>query len=139
MVNSLNLTLSLKNPKLTDLADVCSSEQDTICCIDSACSIHITVQKDLLRDLKLALNVAYLTYQNNSNSHIEGYGILTNGNFFMSNVAYMAALKHNLIYVSQLANANRSDNRSEFTNATIEKFLINKGIEHNLSVPHSPK
>lgn len=33
----------------------------------------------------------------------------------------------------------RSDNGSEFTNSTIEKFLTNKGIEHNFSAPYTPQ
>ncbi|KAL7596883.1 hypothetical protein Lser_V15G29809 [Lactuca serriola] len=64
-------------------------------------------EKDFLQDLKLSPNVGYITYGNNSNSPIRGYGILTNGNFSISNVAYVANLKHNLISVSQLTNSNR--------------------------------
>lgn len=33
----------------------------------------------------------------------------------------------------------RSENGSEFTNSTIEKFLTEKGIDHNLSAPYTPQ
>ncbi|XP_052626968.1 uncharacterized protein LOC128133534 [Lactuca sativa] len=84
-----------------------ASEQETIWYIDSPCSMHMTGQKDLLRNLKLSSNDGYVTYGNNSNSQIPGYGILKNGNFSISNVAYVADLKNNLISVAQLTNANR--------------------------------
>lgn len=32
----------------------------------------------------------------------------------------------------------RSDNGTEFTNVTIEKFLVDKGIEHNFLDPYTP-
>ena len=37
----------------------------------------------------------------------KGYGILTNGNFSISNVAYVSNLQHNLISLDQLTNANQ--------------------------------
>ena len=40
-------------------------------------------------------------------SQIRGYGVLTNGNLSVSNVAYKADLKHNMISVAQLTDANR--------------------------------
>lgn len=57
----------------------------------------MTRHKDFFRDLKLAPDDGYVTYSNNSNSQIRGSDVLTNGNFFVSNVAYGADLKHNLI------------------------------------------
>ena len=33
----------------------------------------------------------------------------------------------------------RSDNGSEFTNSTIEKFLTEKGIDHKFSAPYTPQ
>ena len=33
----------------------------------------------------------------------------------------------------------RSDNGSKFTNGTIEKFLPDKGIDHNFSAPYTPQ
>lgn len=33
----------------------------------------------------------------------------------------------------------RSDNGSEFTNGTIEKFLTEKGIDHNFPAPYTPQ
>ena len=67
--------------------------------------MHMMGQKDFLRDLKLSPNVGYVTYGNNSNSQIRVYGTLTNGNFSISNVAYVTDLKHNLISVSQLTDS----------------------------------
>lgn len=67
----------------------------------------MTGQKDFLRDLKLSLTVGYVIYGNNFKSQIHGYGILTNGNFSISNVAYVPNLKHNLISVAQLTDSNR--------------------------------
>ena len=69
--------------------------------------MHTTGNKYFMRYLKLSPSVGYLTYVNNSNSQIWGYGILINGNFSVSNVAYVADLKHNLISVAQLTDANR--------------------------------
>ena len=62
----------------------------------------MTRQKEFLRDLKLTPNAGYVTYGNNSNSQIRGYEILTNGNFSISNVAYVVDQKHNLISVGKL-------------------------------------
>ena len=69
--------------------------------------MHMTGHKDFLCDLKVSPNVRYVTYNNNSNSQIRGYGILTNGNFSISNATYVANLKHNLIRVAPLTDANR--------------------------------
>ena len=55
--------------------------------------MHMTGQKDFLRDLKLSRNAGYVMYGNNSNSQIRGYGTLTNGNFCISHVAYVVDLK----------------------------------------------
>ena len=33
----------------------------------------------------------------------------------------------------------RSDNGSEFTNVTMEKFVSEKGINHNFSAPYTPQ
>lgn len=64
-------------------------------------------QKYFLRDLKLTPNVGYVTYGNNSNSQIRGYGVLNNDNLSVYNVACVSDLKHNLISVAQLTDANR--------------------------------
>ena len=69
--------------------------------------MHTTGQKDFLRVLKLSPNSGYMMYGNNSNSQILGYGILTNGNFAISNVAYVVDLKHILISVAHLTDSNR--------------------------------
>lgn len=61
---------------------------------------------DFLCDLKLTPNASYVTYGKNTNSHIRGYGIHTNDNFFVSNIALVIDLKHNLISVAQLTDAN---------------------------------
>lgn len=51
--------------------------------------------------------IGYVTYDNNANSQIQGYDVLTNGNSFVLNVAYVADLKLDLISIPQLTNANR--------------------------------
>ena len=62
--------------------------------------MHMMGKKDFLRDLKLSPNAGYVTYGNNSNSQIQGYGILTIGHLFVSNLAYVADLKHNIVNVA---------------------------------------
>ena len=69
--------------------------------------MHMTGHKDFLHDLKLSPNAGYVTYDNNSNSQMWGYGNLANGNFSVYNVAYIADLKHNLISVAQLTDSNQ--------------------------------
>ncbi|KAI3780804.1 hypothetical protein L2E82_10795 [Cichorium intybus] len=44
----------------------------------------------------------YVTFGNDANDIIKGYGVLTNGNFTIQKVAYVLGLKHNLISVGQL-------------------------------------
>ena len=63
--------------------------------------------KGFFCDLKLVLNLGYVTSGNNSNSQIRGYGVLTNEKLSALDVAYVADLKHNLISVAQLTDANQ--------------------------------
>ena len=67
----------------------------------------MTGHQDFLRDLYLAFNVGYITYGNNSNYQFRGYGILTSGNLYVSNVEYVHDLMNNLINVTQLTDVNR--------------------------------
>lgn len=68
MVKSLFLTWILETPKLIDFACLYSSEQDTKWDIYSSCSMHMTGEKDFLRDLKLTPKAGYINYGNNTNS-----------------------------------------------------------------------
>ncbi|XP_023741280.1 uncharacterized protein LOC111889371 [Lactuca sativa] len=110
---------------------------------------NIIQQKDFLHDLKLARNAGYMTYDNNINSQIRGYGVLINRNFSVSNVAFTWVffpriksattteisnfIKGIEVLVKLHVRRLQSDNGSEFTNVTIEKFLFDKGIDHNFS------
>lgn len=49
-------------------------------------------------------NGGYVTFGNDENGVIKGYGFLTNGNFAVQRVAYVHGLKHNLINVAHLCN-----------------------------------
>lgn len=62
---------------------------------------------EFLLEYKLTPKGVFFTFGNNTNSTIRGYGILTNGNFTIHNVAYLTDLKHNLISVARLPNANQ--------------------------------
>ena len=70
--------------------------------IDSAYSRHMTGRLDYLRDFKPVSEGGFVTFRNDANGKIMGYGVLTNGNFTIRRVAYVHVLKHNLISVGQL-------------------------------------
>lgn len=55
----------------------------------------------------------HVTFRNNANGTIRGYGVLTTGNFSIQRVVYVEGLKHNLIGVGQLCKA---CHRVEFDN-----------------------
>lgn len=69
--------------------------------------MHMTGRKDFLRDLKLTPNIGFVTYGNKTNSQIRGYDILTNNIFYVYIVTYMTDLKHSVISVAQLTDANQ--------------------------------
>ncbi|KAI3494495.1 hypothetical protein L1887_40743 [Cichorium endivia] len=88
-------------------------EQDDKWLIDSACSMHMTGRLEFLRDYREVNFGGYVTFENDANGIIKGYGVLTNGNFTIQKVAYVLGLKHNLISVGQLVSTGL---RVEFDN-----------------------
>ncbi|KAI3510737.1 hypothetical protein L1887_17870 [Cichorium endivia] len=90
-----------------------TEEQDDKWLIDSACSMHMTGRLELLRDYREVNFGGYVTFGNDANDIIKGYGVLTNGNFTIQKVAYVLRLKHNLVSVGQLVSTGL---RVEFDN-----------------------
>ncbi|KAI3510684.1 hypothetical protein L1887_17816 [Cichorium endivia] len=76
--------------------------QDDEWLIDSACSMHMTGRLEFLRDYREVSFGGYVTFGNDANGIIKGYGVLTNGNFTIQKVPYVLRIKHNLINVGQL-------------------------------------
>lgn len=71
-----------------------------VCYINSTFSMHMTGKINFLHEYKLSPKGGYVTFRNNSNSIIQGYGILVIGIFTISNVSYVVGFKHNLISVA---------------------------------------
>ncbi|KAI3772163.1 hypothetical protein L6452_03343 [Arctium lappa] len=69
--------------------------------LDSGCSRHMTRNKELLSSFK-AKSGGAVTFGDNVQGQIKGYGELSRGNVLVSKVAYVDGLKHNLISISQL-------------------------------------
>ncbi|KAI3702156.1 hypothetical protein L6452_27882 [Arctium lappa] len=67
----------------------------------SGCSRHMTGDKELLSSFK-AKSGGAVTFGDNMQGQIKGYGELSRGNVSVSKVAYVDGLKHNLISISQL-------------------------------------
>ena len=72
--------------------------------LDSGCSKHMTGKQALL-DNYVATDGPTVVFGDNSTGQTEGYGSLTNGLVKLSKVAYVNGLKHNLISISQLCDA----------------------------------
>ena len=70
--------------------------------VASWCSCHMTGKKEELREFRCLKDGGRVKYGNNSIREIKGYGMITNGEFFIGKVAYMEGMQHNLISVSQL-------------------------------------
>ena len=62
----------------------------------------MTGRLEYLRDFRPICNGGNVTFGNNANGVIRGYGVLTTGNFSIQKVAYVEGLKHNLISVAQI-------------------------------------
>ncbi|KAI3523614.1 hypothetical protein L1887_01874 [Cichorium endivia] len=73
----------------------------------------MTERLEFLRDYGEVSFGGYVTFGNDANGIIKGYGVLTNGNFTIQNVAYVLGLKHNLVSVGQLVSTSL---RVEFDN-----------------------
>ncbi|KAI3771637.1 hypothetical protein L6452_02803 [Arctium lappa] len=69
--------------------------------LDSGCSRHMTGNKELLSSFK-AKSGGAVTFGDNKQGQIKGYGEISRGNVSVSKVAYVDGLKHNLISISQL-------------------------------------
>ncbi|KAI3790916.1 hypothetical protein L2E82_04347 [Cichorium intybus] len=94
-----------------------TEEQDDEWLIDSACSMHMTGRLEFLRGYREFSFGGYVTFGNDANGIIKGYGVLTNGNFTIQKVAYVLGLKHNLISVGQLVSTGlRVEFDNEFSN-----------------------
>ncbi|KAI3708761.1 hypothetical protein L2E82_38185 [Cichorium intybus] len=90
-----------------------AEEQDDELLIDSACSMHMTGRLEFLRDYREVNFGGYVTFGNDANGIIKGYGVLTNGNFTIQKVAYVLILKYNIVSVGQLVSTGL---RVEFDN-----------------------
>lgn len=77
------------------LQALCAKEQETIWYINSTFSVHIIGKMYFLCEYKLSAKCRYVTFRNNRNCIIRANDILTNRNFTISNVAYVARLKKN--------------------------------------------
>ncbi|KAI3746509.1 hypothetical protein L6452_08943 [Arctium lappa] len=69
--------------------------------LDSGCSRHMTGNKELISSFK-AKSGGAVTFGDNKQGQIKGYGELLRGKVSISKVAYVDGLKHNLISISQL-------------------------------------
>ena len=99
-----NSFLGSKTNCLISFQALCAEQQDIEWMMDSACSLHMTGRLDYLRDFMPVSEGGFVTFGNDANGKIMGYGVLTNGNFTIRRVAYVHCLKHNLISVWQLCN-----------------------------------
>ncbi|KAI3692839.1 hypothetical protein L6452_32663 [Arctium lappa] len=118
--------------------------------LDSGCSRHMTGNKELLSSFK-AKSGGTVTFGDNKQGQIKGYGELSRGNVSVSKIAYVDGLKHNLISISQLCDHGfnvlfsskvqklRSDNGTEFRNAKINSYLSDEGITPNFSAVRTPQ
>ncbi|KAI3505855.1 hypothetical protein L1887_28162 [Cichorium endivia] len=111
-------------------------EQDDEWLIDSACSMHMTGRLEFLRDYREVNFGGYVTFGNDANGIIKGYGVLTNGNFTIQKVAYVLGLKHNLISVGQLVSTGlRVEFDNEFSyimTGTRDRCLIRSSRQINM-------
>ncbi|KAI3715071.1 hypothetical protein L6452_22037 [Arctium lappa] len=69
--------------------------------LDYGCLRHMTGDKKLLFSYK-AKSGGAITFGDNMQGQIKGYGEITRGNVYVSKVACVDGLKHNLISISQL-------------------------------------
>ncbi|GJY13205.1 retrovirus-related pol polyprotein from transposon TNT 1-94 [Tanacetum coccineum] len=131
--------------------------------INSGCSRHMTQVKQYLH-IYSKESGPKVVFGENSSGDTEGYDSVNCNVITFTRVANVNGLKHNLISISQLCDANfkkkseaadctmsfikkmenlnelrvkelRSDNRTEFRNHKLEEFYDKKGISHNFSSP----
>ncbi|KAI3691358.1 hypothetical protein L2E82_49702 [Cichorium intybus] len=113
-----------------------AEEQDDEWLIDSTCSMHMTGRLEFLRDYREVNHGGYVTFGNDANRIIKGYGVLTNGNFTIQRVAYVLGLKHNLVSVGQLVSTGlRVEFDNEFSyimTATRDRCLVKSARHVNM-------
>ena len=92
--------------------------------LDSGCSRHMTGSKSLLEDYVKKTGPA-VTYGDNGKGFTKGYGNINCNNVVFQNVSYVKGLKHNLISISQLCDA---DYEVHFTKKEGRVVNIDKNI-----------
>ena len=92
--------------------------------LDSGCSKHMTGDKSLLTELKGCHGPA-VVFGDDSTGMTEGHGVVSNGQIKFTKVAYVNGLKHNLISISQLCDA---DFEVHFTKLQGIVLNINKEV-----------
>nr|KAJ0227041.1 hypothetical protein LSAT_V11C100046250 [Lactuca sativa] len=80
------------------------SGQEHLWYLDSGCSRHMTGSKSLLEDYVQKTGTS-VTYGDNGKGFTKGYGNIKCNNVVFQNVSYVKGLKHNLISISQLCDA----------------------------------
>nr|KAJ0208804.1 hypothetical protein LSAT_V11C400202500 [Lactuca sativa] len=78
--------------------------QEHLWYLDSGCSRHMTGSKSLLEDYVKKTSPT-VTYGDNGKGFTKGYGNIKCNNVVFQNVSYVKGLKHNLISISQLCDA----------------------------------
>ncbi|GJY34999.1 retrovirus-related pol polyprotein from transposon TNT 1-94 [Tanacetum coccineum] len=120
--------------------------------LDSDCSRHMRGVKQYLHRYSKE-SYPKVVFRYNSSRNTEGYGLVNYNGITFTRVAYVNGLKHNLINISQLCDANfkvenlnevrvkelRSDNGIEFRNHKLKEFYDEKGISQNFSSPCTSK
>ena len=71
---------------------MCKDEQEEEWLIDSVCSLNITGRLEYLCDFRPISGGGHITFGNNTNGIIKGYGVLTKGSFSIKQVAYVEGL-----------------------------------------------
>ncbi|GJY12457.1 retrovirus-related pol polyprotein from transposon TNT 1-94 [Tanacetum coccineum] len=118
----------------------------------NGCSRRMTGVKQYLHKY-LKESGPKVVFRDDSSGDTEGYGSVNCNGITFTRVAYVNGLKHNLISISQLCDANfemenlnkvkvkelRSDNGTEFRNHKLEEFYDEKGISQNFSSLCTPE
>nr|KAJ0205508.1 hypothetical protein LSAT_V11C500231720 [Lactuca sativa] len=107
--------------------------QEHLWYLDSGCSRHMTGSKSLLEDY-VKKTGPVVTYGDNGKGFTKGYGNIKCNNVVFQNVSYVKGLKHNLISISQLCDADYEvhfTKKEEFDKALMQCFFTNS--QTNLS------
>ena len=87
---------------------MCVEDHEIEWLVDIAYALHMTRRLEYLHEFKVIIHGGHVTFGNDGNRTICGYGVLTNGIFSFQRVSYDERLKHNLISVGQLCKAGHS-------------------------------